>query len=105
MHGLEFFLRSCDCIQVSYRSAGYFPSQGAIYEPKFGIRPPYIEAFTFFNTVEQNDAFLELINYTDWSEGSFLIGDGMCDNLRIYSEVPMEERLWHIEPPDLDSDE
>ena len=70
-----------------------------------GILSKHVEAFTLFNTVEQNNAFLELINYADGSEGSFPIGDGMRENLRIYSKVPIEERLGHVEPPDLDSSE
>ena len=49
-----------------------------------------------------NDAFLDLINWTDGSEGSLPEGNGMCENLRQYSKVKMEERLGKVGPPSLD---
>ncbi|KAL7534641.1 hypothetical protein ACHAXR_006013 [Thalassiosira sp. AJA248-18] len=65
----------------------------------------HVEQFTLFHTFEQNDEFLELINYADGSEGSFLVGDGLCENLRPYSKVKREERSGEVDPPSLDTDE
>ncbi len=48
--------------------------------------------FTLFDTVEQNDAFHELLNFADGSDESFPKGDGLCENLRPYSYVPHDER-------------
>ena len=62
----------------------------------------HIGAFTLFHTVELNDAFLELINYAGVSEGSYPTGDGLCENLRVYSKVPWEERSGEVAPPSLD---
>ena len=48
----------------------------------------YVEAFTFFDDYETNDAFLEFINYTEGRAK----GDGMCERLVRYSKVSMEAR-------------
>ena len=66
---------------------------------KGGILSKRVDAFTFFDTVEQNDAFLELINFADGSEGSFPEGDGLCQNLRPYSHVLRPERAGDVPPP------
>ena len=66
-----------------------------------GILSKHIDAFTLFDTIEQNDAFLELINYADGSAGSSSEGDGLCDNLRVYSKVPWAEQSVETQPPSL----
>lgn len=48
----------------------------------------YVNDFTFFPDVECNDAFLDMINYTEGCEE----GNGLCENLVRYSKVSMEER-------------
>jgi len=53
----------------------------------------YVHAFTFFDTIGQNDALLDLWNYADGSVGSFPVGDGMYTKLRAYSHVKMSKRL------------
>jgi hypothetical protein len=58
-----------------------------------------------FDTFEKNDAFLELLNFADGSEGSLPPGDGMCENLRPYSKVTMAERSGEKPPPSMDDDE
>ena len=55
--------------------------------------------------MKQNDAFLELINYADGSEGSLPPGDGMCENLRAYSKVSMAERAGEKAPPSLNDED
>jgi hypothetical protein len=62
---------------------------------KGGILSKHVEAFTLFDTVELNDAFLEIINYAE----AFDEGDGMCENLRQYSKVKWDERKGEVEPP------
>jgi len=57
-----------------------------------GILSKHVDAFTLFNTFEKNDAFLDILNYTDGTEGSYKVGDGLCENLRPYSSVEWEER-------------
>ena len=76
-----------------------------LYPP--GILSKSVSSFTFFATVEQNDAFLDLLNFADGSPGSFPRGDGLCENARLYSKVTWEERSGKISPPSLnpDSDE
>ena len=69
-----------------------------------GLLADRVEHFTFFNTVEQNDAWLELINFADGSEGSFPRGDGLCENLRVYSKVTMQERMGEEPPPSIEPD-
>jgi hypothetical protein len=70
-----------------------------------GVLSKHVDAFTFFNTVEKNDAFLELMNYADGSEGSMPVGDGLLENLRAYSKVSREERAGNVEPPSLNAEE
>ena len=48
--------------------------------------------FHFFDTIEQNDAFLKMVNFADRSKGSFTEGDGLCENVCSYSKVQMEEQ-------------
>lgn len=84
--------------------------RGLLYRDLYerGVLSKHVEAFTFFLTVEENDAFLDLINYADGSEGAHDNGDGMCENLRSYAEVNFDERKGTKEPPSLmdpDSDE
>ena len=64
-----------------------------------GILSNHVSSFSLFDTVEQNDAFLDLINYADGSPGSFPEGDGLCQNLRSYSHVKMDERKKEVDPP------
>jgi hypothetical protein len=70
-----------------------------------GVLSKHARAFTFFDTFEKNDAFLELLNYADGSEGSLPPGDGMCENLRPYSKVTMAERTGEKPPPSMDDEE
>ena len=58
-----------------------------------------VKAFTLFNTIEQNDAFLELLNFADDTDNDFPIGDGSCENLRRHSKVTNSERDGEIDPP------
>ena len=69
-----------------------------------GILADHIDAFTFFKTIELNNAFLKVINYADGSDGAFPEGDGLCQNLRAYSHVTMAEQRGEQEPPCLDPD-
>jgi hypothetical protein len=43
-----------------------------------GILEKYVKDFTYFATVELNEAFLEVINYSDGSEGACEEGNGLC---------------------------
>jgi hypothetical protein len=52
-----------------------------------GVLAKHVDAFTPFPTVEQNDAFIALMNHTDGSPGSRPIGDGYLENIRPYSKV------------------
>ena len=72
-----------------------------------GILSNNVHSFTLFDTIEQNDAFLDIINFADGSDGSFDAGDGLCENLRCYSKIDMKERSGCNDPPSLnhDSDE
>ena len=69
-----------------------------------GLLSKDVHSFLLFDTIEQNDAFLELINYADGDEESFPIGDGLCENLRSYSKVKMDERSGAVDPPSLDAE-
>ena len=64
-----------------------------------GILSRHVKAFTLFDTVEQNDAFLDILNYADGSDGSFEVSDGLCENLRPYSHVERSERSGEVPPP------
>ena len=66
-----------------------------------GVLSKHVDAFTLFPTVEQNDAFLDLLNYADGSEGSFPVGDGLLENLRPYSKVSRAERSGVVDAPTL----
>ena len=70
-----------------------------------GIISLRVKAFTFFDTVELNGAFLELMNYFDGSYGAFPDGDGLCENLRPCSRVPRKERSGESEPSALNAEE
>ena len=48
-----------------------------------------VSTFTFFPTFEANDAFLDLLNFTEGCDE----GDGLCENMRRYSTVSMAERM------------
>lgn len=67
-----------------------------------GIMSHHVKAFTLFDTVEQNDAFLDILNFADGSEGSFPVGDGLCENLRVYSKVKREQRSGEAGSPSMD---
>ena len=70
-----------------------------------GILSKSVHSFSLFNTVEQNDAFLALVNHADGSDGSFPVGDGLCENLRYYSRVTLEERAGTEDPPCLNDED
>ena len=72
-----------------------------------GILSKKVGSFTFFNTAKLNDAFLDIINFADGSEGSLPVGDGMCENMRRYNKVSHAERDGTVPPPCMnpDSDE
>jgi hypothetical protein len=57
-----------------------------------------VKAFTYFETYEQNDLFLEVLNWTDGSDDSNTPGDGMCEHLRRYSNVSHDERSGKTQP-------
>ena len=61
-----------------------------------------VGSFTLFNMIEQDKKFLKLLNYTDVREGSFPIGDGLCENLHPYSKVWMDEQSGDVDPPSMD---
>ena len=69
-----------------------------------GILSKHVNAFTLFDTVEQNDAFLGIVNYADGTPGSYPAGDGLCENLRPYSKVTRDERSGKVQPPSIDMD-
>lgn len=53
-----------------------------------GILGNYVNDFTWFANKACNDAFLDLINWTEGCED----GDGLCQNLVRYDKVSMEKR-------------
>ena len=61
-----------------------------------------VKDFTFFRTKEQNDLFLEVVNFADGTEGAYDEGDGLCENMRPYNNIKPEERDGLIEPPCMD---
>lgn len=69
-----------------------------------GMLSSHVKNFTFFNTIRQNDKFLDALNYTDGSEGSFPEGDGLCENLRAPNDVDWEELAGTKAPPSMDID-
>ena len=69
-----------------------------------GLLSAHVKDYTLFDTYEQNEAFLGVLNYADGSPGSFPVGDGLCENLRPYSHVEREERDGAKSPPCLDMD-
>jgi len=69
-----------------------------------GLLSKHVKAFTLFDTYEQNDAFLEILNFADGSPGSYDVVDGLCENLRPYSKVKRPERSGEVEPPTMDGD-
>lgn len=64
-----------------------FPISFADLEPG-GVLGDAVDKFTYFPTHEANVLFLHLVNDTDNRPP----GDGMCENMRRYSKVSMEER-------------
>ncbi len=69
-----------------------------------GMLSKHVKNFTFFDTIRQNDKFLEALNYTDGWEGSFREGDGLCENLRAPKDADWDERAGKKEPPSMDID-
>ena len=63
-----------------------------------------VKLFTLFHNIEQNNVFLGLINFSDGSEGSFPVSDGLCQNLRQYSKVAMDKRSCTIPPLSFEPD-
>ena len=63
---------------------------------KGGLLSKNVDSFTFFKTIDQNNAFLELINFSDVSEGAFPVGDELCQNLRQYLKVTMDECAGNV---------
>jgi len=55
-----------------------------------GILSKYVDAFTFLSSVELNNEWLKLVNYTDGIR-SFEKDDGLCENLRRHSKVMMDK--------------
>ena len=53
-----------------------------------GVLADHVKDFTFFPNFKCNDAFLDLINFTEESEP----GDGLCEGLVRYSTVSVAER-------------
>jgi hypothetical protein len=70
-----------------------------------GVLAKHVNAFTPFPTIEQNDAFISLMNHTDGSPGSRPEGDGYLENIRPYSKVTRRERDGEEEPPSLTAEE
>lgn len=70
-----------------------------------GVLSKRVDAFMLFPTIEQNDAFFELLNYADSSKGSFPEGDRMLENLHAYSKVSMAKRAGKVDPLSLDAEE
>ena len=69
-----------------------------------GLLSKHVRAFTLFDTYEQNEAFLNILNFADGSPGSFKEGDGLCENLRQYSKVQRDERSGEVDAPTMDGD-
>ena len=69
-----------------------------------GLLADHVKDYTLFDTYEQNEAFLEILNYADGSPGSFPVGDGLCENIRPYSHVSRAERNGAKSPPCFDMD-
>ncbi len=67
-----------------------------------GLLGKYVRDFTFFNTKEQNDLFLDVMNFADGTEGSYEEGDGLLENMRPYSNISREERAGDKSPPSMD---
>ena len=68
-------------------------AQSILYEDLYegGILSKHVEASTLFNTVENNYAFIPMINYADGSDAFFSVGDGRYENLHTYSRVDWKE--------------
>ena len=60
----------------------------------------FVGVYTYFDTYESNNLFLEMLNWTDRSEGSREPGDGLCENMRRYRTVPFDERQGKADPRD-----
>lgn len=59
---------------------------------------------TFLETKEENDLFLEILDYADGTEGSYAVGDGLCENWRKYCDISFDERSGEKEPPVMQMD-
>lgn len=70
-----------------------------------GVLADSVRTFTVFHTIEEVDEFLDLLNFTDGSEGSRPVGDGYCENLRPYSKVKWDERGNEVAAPALNKEE
>ena len=90
-------------IHVELRKARERKNQPLRFADLFGdgLLAKNVSAFTFFDTAQINNEFLELINFADGSEGSLPKGDGLCENLRSYKRVSWEERNGEVAPPSL----
>jgi len=62
----------------------------------------HVLSCNIFDTIEQNDAFFELLNYAAVSNGSFPVVGGICKDLCAYSHVKMNERAGTVSPPSID---
>ncbi|KAL7549609.1 hypothetical protein ACHAWF_013483 [Thalassiosira exigua] len=58
-----------------------------------GVLEHHVKDFTYFPDFASNDAFLELLNFSEGSPE----GDGLCENLVRYSKVSIEERKEYQE--------
>jgi len=57
-----------------------------------GILNRNVKDFTYFPSYEANEAFLEVINYAEGTEGACEAGDGLCECLARYTKLSIEER-------------
>jgi len=62
-----------------------------------GILSKQVDTFTFFSSIELNDTWLKLINFTD-DEGSFDEGNVLRQNLHQYSKMRFDERKGDVFP-------
>ena len=59
----------------------------------------HVKYCSLFDTKESNDLFLEILNFSDGSNGSFPDGDGLCENMRPYNKIKPDERDGVKAPP------
>jgi hypothetical protein len=89
---------SVECLESQLQGHGRFLTYDDLREG--GLLAKSVKEFTFFATVECNDEFLKVLNFTDDDyDGTLKDGDGLCQNYFRYSTYSIAQRETDQQEP------